>query len=105
MATMQEKAEELGKRLEIHAPNVWARGEFELNNLAHADDLAVTTVLITVIVGRMPNGQAVPLDVALSCNEGMKRNMVNYVLQRAMVDDDDEHSIVSVTLNEKGELA
>lgn len=105
MATIEEKAEELASRLEIHAPNVWAKGEFELSNLAHGNDLAVTTLLITVIIGRLPNGKAAPMDVSLSCNEGMKANMINHVLQRAMIEESDEHNVVSITLNEKGEIA
>lgn len=105
MATIEEKANELASRLEIHAPNVWAKAEFELNNLAHSNDLAVTTLLVTVVIGRLPDGRASPMDVSLSCNEGMKTHMINYALQRAMIEESDEHSVVTVTLNEKGELA
>jgi hypothetical protein len=104
MATIEEKANELASRLEIHAPNVWAKGEFELNNLAHSNDLAVTTLLITVVIGRLPNGRASPMDVSLSCNEGMETHMINYALQRAMVDEGDEHAVRTITLDEDGEL-
>lgn len=104
MATIQEKAEELASRLEIHAPNVWAKAEFELNSLAHANDLAVTVLLVTVVVGRMPDGRASPMDVSLSCNEGMTTNTINYALRRAMVDDGDEHAVRVITLGEDGEL-
>lgn len=104
MATIEEKAQELASRLEIHAPNVWAKGEFELNNLAHGNDLAVTTLLVTVVIARLPNGKASPMEVSLSCNEGMKAHMINYALQRAMIDDGDEHEVRTITLDENGEL-
>jgi len=104
MATIEEKVEELASRLEIHAPEVWAKGEFELNNLSDGVDMAVTTLLITVIVGRGPDGRASPMSVALSCNHGMNLNMINYALREAMVDEDTDHKVHDVTLNVKGEL-